>query len=97
MYNIRDWCISRQLWWGTAFRVHCQECHEIVVARKLPPCARLRLVQPGAGYRRAGYLVQLRPVPFSTLGWPDRTTISHLLSTSLLITGFDILFFWVAA
>ena len=98
MYNIRDWCISRQLWWGHRIPAwHCQECGEIVVAREAPErCARCGSSQ----------LVQDPDVldtwfssalwPFSTLGWPDETPDLQLFyPTSLLITGFDILFFWV--
>jgi valyl-tRNA synthetase len=99
MYNIRDWCISRQLWWGHRIPAwHCQECHEIVVARETPA------VCPRCG---SSNLVQDTDVldtwfssalwPFSTLGWPDRTDdLATFYPTSLLITGFDILFFWVA-
>ena len=99
MYNIRDWCISRQLWWGHRIPAwHCQECGEIVVAREAPTsCARCG----------SSHLVQDPDVldtwfssalwPFSTLGWPDDTEDLKLFyPTSLLITGFDILFFWVA-
>jgi valyl-tRNA synthetase len=99
MYNIRDWCISRQLWWGHRIPAwHCQECHEIVVARETPTvCSRCG----------SSHLVQDSDVldtwfssalwPFSTLGWPDRTDdLATFYPTSLLITGFDILFFWVA-
>jgi valyl-tRNA synthetase len=99
MYNIRDWCISRQLWWGHRIPAwHCQECHEIVVARETPSSC------PRCGSEE---LVQDTDVldtwfssglwPFSTLGWPDQTTdLATYYPTSLLITGFDILFFWVA-
>jgi valyl-tRNA synthetase len=99
MYNIRDWCISRQLWWGHRIPAwHCQECHEIIVAREAPATC------PRCG---ATHLVQDTDVldtwfssglwPFSTLGWPDQTEdLAVYYPTSLLITGFDILFFWVA-
>jgi valyl-tRNA synthetase len=99
MYNIRDWCISRQLWWGHRIPAwHCRECHEIIVARETPTtCSRCG----------ASHLEQDPDVldtwfssglwPFSTLGWPDRTDdLATFYPTSLLITGFDILFFWVA-
>jgi valyl-tRNA synthetase len=99
MYNIRDWCISRQLWWGHRIPAwHCQECREIVVAREAPAaCSRCG----------SGRLVQDPDVldtwfssglwPFSTLGWPSQTEdLATFYPTSLLITGFDILFFWVA-
>ncbi|HEX3877817.1 MAG TPA: valine--tRNA ligase [Bryobacteraceae bacterium] len=99
MYNIRDWCISRQLWWGHRIPAwHCSECHEIIVAREVPKaCSRCG----------SGELKQDTDVldtwfssglwPFSTLGWPDQTEdLAAFYPTSLLITGFDILFFWVA-
>ncbi|HWB84693.1 MAG TPA: valine--tRNA ligase [Bryobacteraceae bacterium] len=99
MYNIRDWCISRQLWWGHRIPAwHCEECHETVVARETPRhCPRCN----------SSHLVQDPDVldtwfssglwPFSTLGWPDQTEdLQTFYPTSLLITGFDILFFWVA-
>jgi len=99
MYNIRDWCISRQLWWGHRIPAwHCQECREIIVAREAPTQC------PRCG---SGRLEQDTDVldtwfssglwPFSTLGWPDQTEdLATFYPTSLLITGFDILFFWVA-
>jgi valyl-tRNA synthetase len=99
MYNIRDWCISRQLWWGHRIPAwHCAECKEIVVAREVPATC------PRCG---ASHLTQDPDVldtwfssglwPFSTLGWPDKTEdLATFYPTSLLITGFDILFFWVA-
>jgi len=99
MRNIRDWCISRQLWWGHRIPAwHCQTCREIVVAREAPASC------PRCG---SGDLTQDPDVldtwfssglwPFSTLGWPDQTQdLAIYYPTTLLITGFDILFFWVA-
>jgi len=99
MYNIRDWCISRQLWWGHRIPAwHCRECHEIVVARETPAAC------PRCG---AGHLEQDTDVldtwfssglwPFSTLGWPDQTEdLATYYPTTLMIHGFDILFFWGA-
>ena len=98
MYNIRDWCISRQLWWGHRIPAwHC-DCGETVVAREEPAAC------PRCG---SGKLKQDTDVldtwfssglwPFSTLGWPEATSdLKTFYPTSLLITGFDILFFWVA-
>jgi len=99
MYNIRDWCISRQLWWGHRIPAwYCGECKEVIVAREAPAtCSRCG----------SGQLTQDTDVldtwfssglwPFSTLGWPDQTVdLAKYYPTSLLITGFDILFFWVA-
>ncbi len=99
MYNIRDWCISRQLWWGHRIPAwHCKECREIVVARETPAvcsrCGSSQLVQDSDvldTWFSSGLW------PFSTLGWPDQTEdLATFYPTSLLITGFDILFFWVA-
>jgi valyl-tRNA synthetase len=99
MYNIRDWCISRQLWWGHRIPAwHCAQCGEVVVAREAPSacprCGSARLTQDpdvlDTWFSSALW-------PFSTLGWPDRTAdLGKFYPTSLLITGFDILFFWVA-
>ncbi len=98
MYNIRDWCISRQLWWGHRIPAwYCRDCSEVIVAREDPTKCRCG----------SGNLEQDADVldtwfssglwPFSTLGWPDETDdFKTYYPTSLLITGFDILFFWVA-
>jgi valyl-tRNA synthetase len=99
MYNIRDWCISRQLWWGHRIPAwHCGECHEIVVARETPTactrCGSSNLTQD-TDVLDTWFSSGLWP--FSTLGWPDKTEdLATFYPTSLLITGFDILFFWVA-
>ena len=97
MHNIRDWCISRQLWWGHRIPVwYCENGHEAAAREDLTAC-------PTCG----GAVKQDPDVldtwfssglwPFSTLGWPDQTDdLKHFYPTSLLITGFDILFFWVA-
>jgi valyl-tRNA synthetase len=99
MDNIRDWCISRQLWWGHRIPAwHCQDCAEVTVAREDPTrcqrCGSSRLEQdPDVldTWFSSGLW------PFSTLGWPDDTEdLRTFYPTSLLITGFDILFFWVA-
>jgi valyl-tRNA synthetase len=99
MYNIRDWCISRQLWWGHRIPAwHCRECKSIIVAREAPTtcssCGSTRLEQD-TDVLDTWFSSGLWP--FSTLGWPDRTEdLATFYPTSLLITGFDILFFWVA-
>jgi valyl-tRNA synthetase len=99
MYNIRDWCISRQLWWGHRIPAwHCGNCTKITVARETPAacehCGSEKLAQdPDVldTWFSSGLW------PFSTLGWPDKTLdLATYYPTSLLITGFDILFFWVA-
>src|SRR5688572_17406421 len=99
MRNIRDWCISRQLWWGHRIPAwYCASCKGITVARQDPD---------KCSHCGAASLTQDEDVldtwfssglwPFSTMGWPDQTTdLKVFYPTSLLITGFDILFFWVA-
>ena len=99
MHNIRDWCISRQIWWGHQIPAWtCEECGKITVAREDPDqCA----------YCQSKNIKQEEDVldtwfssalwPFSTLGWPEETKeLSLFYSTSVLVTAFDILFFWVA-
>jgi len=99
MYNIRDWCISRQLWWGHRIPAwHCASCKKATVAREDPAscvhCGSDKIEQDSdvldTWFSSALW-------PFSTLGWPDETEdLKTYYPTSLLITGFDILFFWVA-
>ncbi|HYM10750.1 MAG TPA: class I tRNA ligase family protein, partial [Bryobacterales bacterium] len=99
MYNIRDWCISRQLWWGHRIPAwHCANCHEVMVAREAPPsCTRCGAPAPEQDPDVLDTWFSSALWPFSTLGWPDQTRdLSVFYPTSLLITGFDILFFWVA-
>ncbi len=99
MYNIRDWCISRQLWWGHRIPAwHCKACGGVTVARETPEeCA-----QCGSGKIEQDPDVldtwfSSALWPFSTMGWPEETEdLKRFYPTSLLITGFDILFFWVA-
>ena len=97
--NIQDWCISRQLWWGHRIPVwYCQNCGEMIVARedpdRCPHCGSTELVQdPDVldTWFSSGLW------PFSTLGWPDDTPdYRYFYPTSILETGYDILFFWVA-
>ncbi|MEA3547123.1 MAG: valine--tRNA ligase [Thermodesulfobacteriota bacterium] len=98
MYNIRDWCISRQIWWGHRIPAwHCK-CGEIIVSDstpdKCPKCGSASLEQEtdvlDTWFSSALW-------PFSTLGWPDKTKeLEFFYPTSVLITSFDILFFWVA-
>jgi valyl-tRNA synthetase len=98
MRNIRDWCISRQIWWGHRIPAwYCDPCGETIVAR----------TAPAACGKCGGTLRQETDVldtwfssalwPFSTLGWPQRTpALAKYYPTACLVTGFDILFFWVA-
>ncbi len=99
MYNIRDWCISRQLWWGHRIPAwHCGACGKVTVAREDPSncvhCGSAQLTQdPDVldTWFSSGLW------PFSTLGWPDDTPdLRAFYPTSLLVTGFDIIFFWAA-
>ena len=99
MENIRDWCISRQIWWGHQIPAwHCGKCGTMTVARETPKscpdCGSEELEQESdvldTWFSSALW-------PFSTLGWPEKTkTLEKFYPTSVLCTGFDILFFWVA-
>lgn len=99
MNNIQDWCISRQLWWGHRIPVwYCQACGEIIVARETPKqctgCGSLDLHQDDDvldTWFSSGLW------PFSVFGWPEETPdYKYFYPTSILETGYDILFFWVA-
>ncbi len=99
MNNIRDWCVSRQIWWGHRIPAWtCEDCGEVLVARSEPKecskCKGSRLVRDtdvlDTWFSSALW-------PFSTMGWPDETKLLYTFyPTSALVTGFDILFFWVA-
>jgi valyl-tRNA synthetase len=99
MRNIRDWCISRQLWWGHRIPAwYCDECNEITVARQTPTAcgkcggARLRQDEDVLDTWFSSWLW-----PFATLGWPDETReLRTFYPTTILETGYDIIFFWVA-
>ena len=99
MRNIRDWCISRQLWWGHRIPAwYCGDCKEIIVARQAPAkcakCGSANLTQD-PDVLETWFSSALWP--FSTMGWPaDTPDYRTYYPTSLLITGYDILFFWVA-
>ena len=98
MENIRDWCISRQLWWGHRIPAYyCDTCGEMTIARETPDCCP----------KCAGALRQDEDVldtwfssalwPFSTLGWPDETEdLKYFYPTSVMSSGYDIIFFWDA-
>ena len=97
--NIRDWCISRQLWWGHRIPAwYCDDCGEVIVSKddvtECPKCG--------------GHVHQEEDVldtwfssalwPFATMGWPEQTKeLAHWYPTSVMVTGYDIIFFWVAA
>jgi valyl-tRNA synthetase len=99
MENIYDWCISRQLWWGHRIPAwHCGDCQETTVAREAPQkcahCGSSHLEQE-TDVLDTWFSSAL--LPFTTLGWPQATRdLQVFYPTSLLITGFDILFFWMA-
>ncbi|SEW33236.1 valine--tRNA ligase [[Clostridium] fimetarium] len=96
--NIRDWCISRQLWWGHRIPAYyCDKCGEIVVSDKTPDkcpkCGSTHLTQDedtlDTWFSSALW-------PFSTLGWPEKTPeLEYFYPTDVLVTGYDIIFFWV--
>src|SRR5699024_5054410 len=98
MENIRDWCISRQLWWGHRIPAwYCDECGETIVAREAPAacpkcgCTHLRQDEDVLDTWFSSALW-----PFSTLGWPEETEdLKYFYPTSMLVTGYDIIFFWV--
>ena len=99
MRNIHDWCISRQLWWGHRIPAwYCKGCGEIVVARETPTsCVKCggRKLEQDTDVLDTWFSSGL--LPCSGLGWPNHTPeLDAFYPTSLLITGFDILFFWVA-
>ncbi|MDO9592151.1 MAG: valine--tRNA ligase [Erysipelotrichaceae bacterium] len=96
--NIRDWCISRQLWWGHRIPAYyCKHCSKIVVSREMPE------VCPDCGgteFRQDEDVLDTwfssALWPFSTLGWPDKTPdLEYFYPTNVLVTGYDIIFFWV--
>ena len=99
MENIKDWCISRQLWWGHRIPAwYCADCGEVIVAKEAPEkcskCGGAKLAQDpdtlDTWFSSALW-------PFSTLGWPENTAdLQHYFPTNTLVTGYDIIFFWVA-
>ncbi|MDI9412300.1 MAG: valine--tRNA ligase [Bacillota bacterium] len=99
MENLRDWCISRQLWWGHRIPVwYCGECGETFATVDEPTeCVKCgsKNIQQDPDVLDTWFSSALWP--FSTLGWPENTKeLEHFYPTSMLITGFDIIFFWVA-
>lgn len=99
MENVHDWCISRQLWWGHRIPAYyCEDCGEMTVAKEdvtvCPKCGGTHIHQEedvlDTWFSSALW-------PFSTLGWPEKTReLDYFYPTSVLVTGYDIIFFWVA-
>ena len=99
MENIRDWCISRQLWWGHRIPAwYCKSCGEMTVALETPAtCPKCGSTEVEQDPDVLDTWFSSGLWPFSTLGWPDQTEdLKAFYPTSLMLTGFDILFFWVS-
>ncbi|MDR1019824.1 MAG: valine--tRNA ligase [Synergistaceae bacterium] len=97
MENIRDWCVSRQLWWGHRIPAwYCDDCGEVIVSLDEPEtCACGGKLRQDEDVLDTWFSSALWP--FSTMGWPDETDeLAAFYPTSVLVTGFDIIFFWVA-
>ena len=96
--NIRDWCISRQLWWGHRIPAYyCDECGEVVVAKKMPEvCPKCGCTHFTQDPDTLDTWFSSALWPFSTLGWPEQTEdLKYFYPTDVLVTGYDIIFFWV--
>ena len=99
MENIQDWCISRQLWWGHRIPVwYCKDCGEIIVAVNEPTnCTKCNSANLQQDKDVLDTWFSSALWPFSTLGWPNNTEdLKYFYPTSVLVTGYDIIFFWVA-
>ena len=96
--NIRDWCISRQLWWGHRIPAYyCDECGETVVAKEMPAvCPKCGCTHFTQDPDTLDTWFSSALWPFSTLGWPEQTEdLKYFYPTDVLVTGYDIIFFWV--
>ena len=96
--NIHDWCISRQLWWGHRIPAwYCDECGETIVSRETPTvCPKCGCTHLTQDEDTLDTWFSSALWPFSTLGWPDKTPeYEYFYPTSVLVTGYDIIFFWV--
>ncbi len=96
--NIRDWCISRQLWWGHRIPAYyCEECGEMIVARTAPDkCSKCGSTKVRQDEDVLDTWFSSALWPFSTLGWPEKTPeLDYFYPTDVLVTGYDIIFFWV--
>ena len=99
MENVHDWCISRQLWWGHQIPVwYCDDCGHMTVTRDDPDCCEKcgsRKIHRDPDVLDTWFSSALWP--FSTLGWPEKTEdLDYFYPTDVLVTGYDIIFFWVA-
>lgn len=96
--NIRDWCVSRQLWWGHQIPAYyCQDCGEIIVAEEAPhECTKCKSSNIKQDDDVLDTWFSSGLWPFETMGWPDQTDmLDYYYPTSVLVTGYDIIFFWV--
>lgn len=96
--NIRDWCVSRQLWWGHQIPAYyCQDCGEIIVAEEAPhECTKCKSSNIKQDEDALDTWFSSGLWPFETMGWPDKTDmLDYYYPTSVLVTGYDIIFFWV--
>ena len=99
MENIQDWCISRQLWWGHRIPAYyCQKCGEVIVSKEEPhKCTKCGSTNLKQDEDTLDTWFSSALWPFSTLGWPEQTEdYKYFYPTSTLVTGYDIIFFWVA-
>ena len=99
MDNVKDWCISRQLWWGHRIPAYyCEDCHEMMVEENAPEkCSKCGSTHIHQDEDTLDTWFSSALWPFSTLGWPEQTEdFKYFYPTSTLVTGYDIIFFWVA-
>lgn len=99
MENIKDWCISRQLWWGHRIPVwYCKDCGEMMVSRDdISECTKCGSYEVHQDEDTLDTWFSSGLWPFSVLGWPDKTPeLDYFYPTKVLVTGYDIIFFWVA-
>ena len=99
MENIQDWCISRQIWWGHRIPAYyCEDCREVIVSEQEPQkCTKCGSTHLKQDEDTLDTWFSSALWPFSTLGWPEKTEdFEYFYPTSTLVTGYDIIFFWVA-
>lgn len=99
MDNVKDWCISRQLWWGHRIPAYyCEDCNEMMVEENAPEkCSKCGSTHIHQDEDTLDTWFSSALWPFSTLGWPEQTEeFKYFYPTSTLVTGYDIIFFWVA-